>query len=671
MEETPASGFRSVVVPPLLLLALLLLQGAPARCAAPRERPTSSAGARGLGEVGTVAAAAAAAPELPMAVYEQKYYLQRLFTRYGQEGHLSLDALQKLLVNLGIGEIRVLEDQDEDHDHDEDHDQDHDQDDDQDNDQDHDHDQDHDRDQDRDRDEGDAGHRAGHDRLPGPVGRRRGSFSSAADGAGDVGPRTAAPTGGAGDWRGPPRGAPGGARSAREVPHGRGAWGAAERQSRTAVQDYLASLGLSGDHGHIHEECMNITTLLWNYGMSSASGVNQDQFIFLCPAMLYQIDSRVCVKQQHDRHGTSGAATAPDTGAAAWGWGFLAITAISLLSLLAAAFIPALSPDALSSILGFLVALAVGTLSGDALLHLLPHAQGEGHGHEPGGAGGDWTSGLVERLLPLGKGMVALGGVYLMFLLESLLPLLRVRRGQKASHPKREAREACKGGDKEAPPCEELELKVDAARQSGGSHAEEVSREERDPERRREGRAHGGGLGQHRGHSHAPPGGAGHVGNIAWMVIMGDGLHNFTDGLAIGAAFSSSVTVGLSTSIAVLCHEVPHELGDFAVLLRAGMSLRRAVCYNLLSALLGYLGMAIGVAVGRHLHSFTLWIFALTAGCFLYVALVSMLPELRADGRGPRGLGHFLLQNAGLLLGFAIMFLIALFEDSIALSLSF
>ncbi|XP_032824595.1 zinc transporter ZIP5-like [Petromyzon marinus] len=652
MEETLGSAFRSVVVPPLLLALLLLLQGAPARCAAPHERPTSSAGAGGLGEVGT----AAAVPDLPMAVYEQKYYLQRLFTRYGQEGHLSLDALQKLLVNLGIGEIRVLEDQEEDHDHDEDHDQDHDQE----------NDQDHDRDHGRDRGDGDAGRRAGHDGLLGPMDRRRGGSSSATDGAGDVGPRTAAPTGGAGDWRGPPRGAPRGARGAREVPHGGGAWGAAEKQSRTAVQDYLASLGLSGDHGHIHEECMNITTLLWNYGMSSASGVNQDQFIFLCPAMLYQIDSRVCVKQQHDRHGASGAATAPDTGAAAWGWGFLAITAISLLSLLAAAFIPALSPDALSSMLGFLVALAVGTLSGDALLHLLPHAQGGGHGHKPGGAGGDWTSGLVEQLLPLGKGMAALGGVYLMFLLDSLLPLLRVRREEK----KREAREVREGGEK-APPCEELELKVDAACRSGGSDAEKVSRGDRDPERRREGRAHGGGLEQHRGHSHAPLGKAGRVGNIAWMVIMGDGLHNFTDGLAIGAAFSSSVTVGLSTSIAVLCHEVPHELGDFAVLLRAGMSLRRAVFYNLLSALLGYLGMAIGVAVGRHLRSFTLWIFALTAGCFLYVALVSMLPELRADGRGPKGLGRFLLQNAGLLLGFAIMFLIALFEDSIALSLSF
>ena len=68
----------------------------------------------------------------------------------------------------------------------------------------------------------------------------------------------------------------------------------------------------------------------------------------------------------------------------------------------------------------------------------------------------------------------------------------------------------------------------------------------------------------------------------AWMVIFGDGIHNLADGLAIGAAFSESFTSGLSTSIAVLCHELPHEVGDFAMLLKAGMSVKQAVFYNIL-----------------------------------------------------------------------------------------
>lgn len=83
---------------------------------------------------------------------------------------------------------------------------------------------------------------------------------------------------------------------------------------------------------------------------------------------------------------------------------------------------------------------------------------------------------------------------------------------------------------------------------------------------------------RHHGHSHAH----GHVhaapktmSSVAWMVIMGDGLHNFTDGMAIGAAFSGSVAGGFSTAVAVFCHELPHELGDFAMLLKAGMTMKQ------------------------------------------------------------------------------------------------
>ena len=67
------------------------------------------------------------------------------------------------------------------------------------------------------------------------------------------------------------------------------------------------------------------------------------------------------------------------------------------------------------------------------------------------------------------------------------------------------------------------------------------------------------------GHVHSPPGS---FSAVAWMVIMGDGLHNFTDGMTIGAAFANNLAGGFSTAIAVFCHELPHELGDFAVLLK-------------------------------------------------------------------------------------------------------
>lgn len=81
------------------------------------------------------------------------------------------------------------------------------------------------------------------------------------------------------------------------------------------------------------------------------------------------------------------------------------------------------------------------------------------------------------------------------------------------------------------------------------------------------------------------------------MVLFGDGLHNFCDGIAIGTAFSISISGGMSTALAVFCHELPHEFGDFAVLLRAGMSVRQALGYNFLSSVTSFVGMVIGIMV--------------------------------------------------------------------------
>jgi zinc transporter 10 len=108
------------------------------------------------------------------------------------------------------------------------------------------------------------------------------------------------------------------------------------------------------------------------------------------------------------------------------------------------------------------------------------------------------------------------------------------------------------------------------------------------------------------------------------MVILGDGLHNFTDGMAIGAAFSNNIAGGFSTAFAVFCHELPHELGDFAVLLKAGMSPKKAVYYNLLSSVLCFLGMVVGITLGDTQEA-SQWIFAVTAGLFIYIALVDMV----------------------------------------------
>lgn len=156
---------------------------------------------------------------------------------------------------------------------------------------------------------------------------------------------------------------------------------------------------------------------------------------------------------------------------------------------------------------------------------------------------------------------------------------------------------------------------------------------------------------------------------MAWMIIIGDSLHNISDGLAIGAVFSeggpSGISGGISTSIAVFCHELPHELGDFAVLLKAGMSVKMALLANFLSALSCFIGLFIGIEVGQQ-GEVRLWFFAIAGGIFLYVALVDMLPHLiHSKTLKAEPLATFLLQNVGLLVGFGILLIIALYEENL------
>ncbi|KAM8811339.1 zinc transporter ZIP4 [Eudromia elegans] len=149
------------------------------------------------------------------------------------------------------------------------------------------------------------------------------------------------------------------------------------------------------------------------------------------------------------------------------------------------------------------------------------------------------------------------------------------------------------------------------------------------------------------------------------MITIGDGLHNLADGLAMGAAFAASWRTGLATSLAVLCHELPHELGDFAALLHAGLGARRALLLNAASALPAFLGLylALALAAGAAVQA---WIFTVATGLFLYVALCDLVPAL-LRARDPRPWLLFALHNAGLLAGWALLLLLALYEERIVL----
>ena len=134
---------------------------------------------------------------------------------------------------------------------------------------------------------------------------------------------------------------------------------------------------------------------------------------------------------------------------------------------------------------------------------------------------------------------------------------------------------------------------------------------------------------------------------VGYLNLVGDGLHNFFDGAVIAAAFISSPALGIVTTIAVILHEIPQEIGDFSLLLYSGFSVKKALAYNLLSALAAVAGAmlfyyASGVVAG--LQAFGL---SFTAGMFIYIALADLVPELHKEKGIASAIQQLFLITAG------------------------
>src|SRR3989338_6840314 len=115
---------------------------------------------------------------------------------------------------------------------------------------------------------------------------------------------------------------------------------------------------------------------------------------------------------------------------------------------------------------------------------------------------------------------------------------------------------------------------------------------------------------------------------VGKLVLVSDGVHNFIDGVIIGISFLASVPLGIATVLAVILHEIPQEIGDFAVLLHAGYTRRRALWLNFLSALTAIFGTFVALALGEANQSFADLILPLAAGGFIFVAVADLIPEL-------------------------------------------
>ncbi len=146
---------------------------------------------------------------------------------------------------------------------------------------------------------------------------------------------------------------------------------------------------------------------------------------------------------------------------------------------------------------------------------------------------------------------------------------------------------------------------------------------------------------------------------LAAINVVGDAIHNFIDGMLIAASWLSSPTLGLTTTAAVLLHEIPQELGDFGVLLHSGLSVRKAVLLNLASASVAVVGATVTLAVGgAAAAAVTGLLVPVAAGGFVYIAAADLIPELQHD-RTLRGLAA---QASLITAGVAVMALLACLE---------
>lgn len=148
----------------------------------------------------------------------------------------------------------------------------------------------------------------------------------------------------------------------------------------------------------------------------------------------------------------------------------------------------------------------------------------------------------------------------------------------------------------------------------------------------------------HLGCSHAP--------TVGTMMLIGDGLHNLTDGMLIATAFLVDTDAGIATTIAVLLHEIPQEIGDFAVMLHSGWSRAKALFANFLSALMAVVGATLVILMHETIGGVESVLLPLIAGNFIYIAGSDLVPALHKE----KHFGKSILQATAMVLGIGLMY---------------
>jgi len=145
---------------------------------------------------------------------------------------------------------------------------------------------------------------------------------------------------------------------------------------------------------------------------------------------------------------------------------------------------------------------------------------------------------------------------------------------------------------------------------------------------------------------------------FSFMILVGDAVHNFIDGLVIGASYLMSIPVGIATTIAVVLHEIPQEIGDFGSLIYGGFSRGKALLYNFLSALAAVFGAILVLLMGAKIESLAIFLVPFAAGGFIYIAGSDLIPELHKH----KDLKNAIWQILTFILGIGVMFSLLILE---------
>jgi zinc and cadmium transporter len=154
------------------------------------------------------------------------------------------------------------------------------------------------------------------------------------------------------------------------------------------------------------------------------------------------------------------------------------------------------------------------------------------------------------------------------------------------------------------------------------------------------------GDGHHHGHGHD----ARQAGKAGWMILIGDGMHNFTDGILIAAAFLANPQLGIVTGVAIVAHEIPQEIGDFIVLLNAGFSRARAYVFNLLCSMLAVAGGLLGYYTLDRASDLIPYVLVFASSGFIYIAVSDLMPQMQRRATVRESVPQLLLIGLGVVI---------------------